>query len=206
MDLSVRLEYTAAGVAPIRYAIKADSVTINLQKTPIQIPVPQNTPQLVDFGIFRPSITLSALVDTVGGNQSETATGYEGMDKITIVQGTASSTGSPIDYYIPYKNKLEENLYQWVADDENTLWLYIGDHRYPVYNQNFGDGGTTAYGIGTDEGGTGNNWSTGGAVYSVALQQARFQMDAGREDRWICQMQFVSKARRDVTVRLFGGQ
>ena len=70
MDLAVRLEYLRSSSSitpnPVRYALKADSVTINLQKTPIQIPIPQNTPQLVDFGIFRPSITVSAIVDNVG--------------------------------------------------------------------------------------------------------------------------------------------
>ena len=40
--------------------------------------------------------------------------------------------------------------------------------------------------------------SSGGGVYQVALQQARFQKTAAREDRWLFTMQFVSKARKDV--------
>ena len=183
MDLSVRLEYTD-GTTLTRYALKVDSVTINLQKTPIQIPVPQNTPLLVDFGIFRPSVTISAIVDSVGGNQDTShAAAYKGMEKVTI---------GGVEYYMPYKNALEQNLYQWIADDENVLTLIIGDATYPVYNVD-SDGDNAS----------GTNWSTGGALYKVALQQARFQMDAGREDRWICQMQFVAAARQDVIKQVF---
>ena len=207
MDLAVRLEYLRSSSSitpnPVRYALKADSVTINLQKTPIQIPIPQNTPQLVDFGIFRPSITVSAIVDNVGGDNMVTTAGYEGMERIYVTQGTSNSLSTSVIYYVPYKNALEQELYQWIADDENTLWLYLGDHTYPVYNRQFGDGTTdSTYGI--LDLSSGSTWATGGAVYSVALQQARFQLDAGREDRWICQMQFVSKARRDVSVNTFG--
>ena len=68
MDSSVLLTYNGEESAtPIRFALKADSVTISISKTPIQIPIPQNTPQLVDFGIFRPAITVSAIVDNIGG-------------------------------------------------------------------------------------------------------------------------------------------
>ena len=138
----------------------------------------------MDFGIFRPSVTISAIVDSVGGNQDTShAAAYKGMEKVTI---------GGVDYYIPYKNALEQNLYQWIADDENVLTLIIGDATYPVYNVD-SDGDNAS----------GTNWSTGGALYKVALQQARFQMDAGREDRWICQMQFVAAARQDVIKQVF---
>ena len=185
MDLSIRLVYTD-GTNTTRYALKVDSVTVNLQKTPIQIPIPQNTPQLVDFGIFRPSITVSAIVDSVGANKDTSfPVAYKGMDKVTI---------AGVDFFVPYKNMLEQNLYEWIADDDNNLTLIIGDATYPVYNIDT-DGDTA----------NGTNWATGGGEYEVALQKARFQMDAGREDRWICQMQFVSMSRRDVIKSVFGG-
>ena len=167
-----------------RYALKADSVTISLSKTPIQVPVPQATPYIVDFGIFRPAITISAIIDDIGGNQTNSTAGYEGMDSLIVPSHPAG--GANETFYIPYKNKLEENLYLWISDDDNKLEMRIGDYTNPIYNID-SMGGTDS----------GTNWATGGATYQVALQQARFQMDAGREDRWICQMQFVTMARQD---------
>ena len=82
---------------------------------------------------------------------------------------------------------------QWIADDQNVLTLIIGDATFPAYKVKE-DGVLT----------TGDtDFATGGGTYQVALQQARFQMDAGREDRWICQMQFVAMSRRDVVPRVF---
>lgn len=187
MDLAVLLTYTA-GTNITRYALKADSVTISIAKTPIQIPVPQNTPQLVDFGIFRPAITVSAIVDNVGEGTS-LVDGVEGMQAVVI--------GGFTTYYIPYKNKLEEALYTWIADETNTLVLTVGDTTRPVYNR-------SADGSEADETGGTLFHATGGSEYEVALQQARFQMDAGREDRWICQMQFVAAARRDAAAEVSG--
>ena len=97
-------------------------------------------------------------------------------------------------FYIPYKNKLEESLYQWMTDDTNTLTLQMGDPTYPVFERN-------SAGLAQ----TGNELATGGSQYRVALQQCRFQVDAGREDRWIFQMQFVAEARFDAKVALLGG-
>ncbi len=198
MDSSVLLTYQEGEYAvntnePIRYALKADSITISISKTPIQIPIPQNTPQLVDFGIFRPAITVSAIVDNIGGStiyNSSVSTEYAGMSSISVYNALADAS---YNYYIPYKNKLEEKLYQWVADDDNVLTLIIGDASFPVWKVK--EDGTA--------GANDNNFATGGGTYQVALQQARFQLDAGREDRWICQMQFVSMSRRDVVPRVF---
>ena len=176
-----------------RYALKVDSFTITVAKTPIQIPIPQNSPTLVDFGIFRPAITLSAIVDTGPANDSTTTTGsgatlvgYQGME--TIVHGGTT-------YYIPYKNKLEDAIYNWVADNDNVLTLIVGDDTYPVYD--YDSTGAVVSGSGNDP------QATGGGSYIVALQQARFQLDAGREDRWIVQMQFVAEARYDTKARFF---
>jgi hypothetical protein len=79
-------------------------------------------------------------------------------------------------YYFPYKNKLEEAAYTWIAATVSELELEIGDATTP----------------------TGTN-HTGGGVYKVAIQQARFQVDASKEDRWTFAFQLVSKSRGDVT-------
>jgi len=116
MDLAVllyHLDKSSGSNKETYYALKVDSFTLTIAKTPIQIPIPQNSPQLVDFGIFRPAITMSAIVDNGPANTSTTTTGsgatlvgYQGME--TIVHGGTT-------YYIPYKNKLEDAIYNWVA-------------------------------------------------------------------------------------------
>ena len=98
-------------------------------------------------------------------------------------------------WYIPYKNKLEDAIYNWVADNDNVLTLIVGDDTYPVYD--YDSTGAVVSGSGNDP------QATGGGSYIVALQQARFQLDAGREDRWIVQMQFVAEARYDTKARFF---
>ena len=189
MDSSVLLTYQEGAATPTRYALKADSVTISISKTPIQIPIPQNSPELIDFGIFRPAITVTALVDNIGGDTSQTASNYQGMASISVYNALA---GASQTYYIPYKNKLEEATYAWIADDDSQLHLIVGDPSVPVYD--IKEDGSDA---------SGTPLATGGGSYRVALQQARFQLDAGREDRWICQMQFVAAARRDTIPRVF---
>jgi len=197
MDLSVLLQHldkSSGNDVYTRYALKTDSFTITIAKTPIQIPIPQNSPALVDFGIFRPSITLSAIVDNGPANDSTTSTG----SGATLVgyQGMESVVGRGETWYIPYKNKLEDAIYNWVADNDNILTLIIGDDTYPVFDHDSTGAEQTS--------GPGDNaQSTGGGSYVVALQQARFQLDAGREDRWIVQMQFVCEARYDTKLRFF---
>lgn len=186
MDLAVLITHDnseSGSTVSTRYALKVDSFTISIAKTPIQIPIPQNSPQLVDFGIFRPAITLSCIVDNAPANTT-TVAGYEGMESI-VHKG--------LSYYIPYKNKLEDAIYGWVADNNNILTLTIGDDTYPVYD--FDSDGIAV--------GNANPQATGGGSYIVALQQCRFQLDAGREDRWIVQMQFVCESRKDTKGRVF---
>jgi len=189
--LSVLLQHTD-GVTPTNYGLKADSFIVQVSKSPIQIPIPQSSPQLIDFGIFRPAITISGIVDDIGGDPSATSTSPDsngGMESFQALFGA-----SVITFYIPYKNKLEESLYQWMTDDTNSLTLQMGDPTYPVFERNAAGSPLT-----------GNQLATGGSQYRVALQQVRFQVDAGREDRWIFQMQFVAEARLDAKVALLGG-
>ena len=46
-----------------RYALKALSVAHQIGKSPIQIAIPNNTPNLLDLNMVRPTITLSLLLD-----------------------------------------------------------------------------------------------------------------------------------------------
>lgn len=157
------------------YALKCDNVSISYTKTPIQVPIPQQSPQLIDIGIYRPSISLSGVVDTQGGNSNEYTSGFEDMESFNYTRTAGyGSHASARKYYIPYKNKLEDFVTNYVYSEETPLELEWGDASVP----------------------TGNN-HTGGAVYEVALQQCRFQVDATKEDRYQFSMQFVVTSRKD---------
>ena len=162
---------------PARYgiALKCDSVAINYAKTPIQIPIPQASPELIDLGIFRPSITLSGLVD-----HASSITDNPWMDSISVTSRTSEySEGSltglyTAKYYLPYKNILENVMMSWITTNSTTIELQIGDVDTPTGNAH-----------------------TGGAIYEVAFQMVRFQQNAAQEDRWAFTMQMVAKARED---------
>ena len=160
------------------YALKCDNVSISYTKTPIQIPRPRLSPQLIDIGVYRPSVSLSGVMDTIGGNTSETTTGFEGMASFTYTRTTGSGgSGSAKKYFIPYKNKMEDFVTGQVYSEAAPLELEWGDASFPVYAS--------------------STHATGGAVYEVALQQCRFQVDATKEDRYTFSMQFVVTSRQD---------
>jgi hypothetical protein len=153
----------------IRYALQCDNFSIQIAKTPIQIPAAGMPPVIIDIGFHRPSISINGTIPTVG-NGTSSATGYEGMASFNFTRG-----GHTNAYYFPYKNILEQAATTWVYTDSNELEIEIGDAATP----------------------TGDN-HTGGGFYVVAIQQCRFQIDASKEDRWTFAMQFVCKSRDDI--------
>ena len=59
-----------------RFALKADSFSVNYVKTPIQIPIANGRdPRLIDIGQIRPTITVTGLVDTTAPGSVENVTG-----------------------------------------------------------------------------------------------------------------------------------
>jgi len=165
---------------PARYgiALKCDNVAVSYAKTPIQIPIPQNSPEIIDLGIFRPSITLSGLIESVSTNT--TVSPY--MESITVASkssddANAGTAATSTSYYLPYKNILENIMMSWITTSNVEIELQLGnaDHPYQI--------SSTAH--------------TGGAIYKIALQQCRFQQNAAQEDRWQFSLQAVAKARDD---------
>ncbi len=155
-----------------RFALKCDSFAVNIAKTPIQIPIPGSSPELLDLGIFRPSVTVSGIVDTV-------------------VPSPASYTISGQTYKVPFKNQLENAVYYWAASEDALLEIEIGDTTYPAQANS-----TDAYSSSIINPSSEASW-TGGAIYRVALQSARFGINASREDRYDFSLQFVASARED---------
>jgi|6_EtaG_2_1085325.scaffolds.fasta_scaffold30173_2 hypothetical protein len=173
-ELSVLFRNGVHADASIRFALKCDTVSVSISKTPIQIPIPQQSPELMDFGSFRPTVSIGGVVDTVQPQPTS----------ITVNGET---------YYIPFKNWLENQVYDLLASDSNPLELEIGDTSYPQtdsttkgYASNVINPNALALGY----------W-TGGAIYRVSLQQCRFGQNPGQEDRWDFTMQFVAEARQD---------
>jgi len=185
----------------IHYALKATDVAISVAKTPIQIPIPQQSPEIVDIGYFRPSITVTGLVDATGGNSSNVATsnGFAGMSSFTYTRASTitgdGGSNSAITYYIPYKNALEEAAVRWIFSSTTQLEFEVGDAKYPISSY----AGHLLAGSGTSRFlSNAGVLATGGAIYKVAIQQARFQLNAGREDRYDFSMQFVAQSRIDI--------
>ena len=78
------------------YALKCDNISISYTKTPIQVPIPQQSPQLIDIGVYRPSVSTSGIVDTTGGTTptaDQTTTLTAGINSTTLTIPVASTSG-----------------------------------------------------------------------------------------------------------------
>ena len=192
-----------SGSSTIRYALKANDIAISVSKTPIQIPIPQQSPEIVDIGYFRPSITITGIVDSVGGDyQNASTSGVAGMSSFLYTRASTMTgdggSGTAQRYYIPYKNALEEACVKWIFSSSTSLEIELGDAKFPIAS--YGGYLGTGSGSGTSrfaESET-SDLATGGAIYKVAIQQIRFQLNAAREDRYDFSMQCVSQSRIDV--------
>lgn len=166
----------------VRYALQCDNFSIQIAKTPIQVPNALNSPILIDIGFQRPSISINGTIPNGGDGVSDTA-GYLGMPSFSYTRDIVGTTTSQAAlYYFPYKNVLEAAATTWVYTADNELEIEIGDISVPAH-------GDIA---------AGDKDATGGGLYKVAIQQCRFQIDAAKEDRWTFAMQFVAKSRNDI--------
>ena len=75
--------------------------------------------------------------------------------------------------------------------------IEVGDSTYPIASYNGYLQGTSSSTRFT----TNNVQATGGAIYKVAIQQARFQVVAAKEDRYDFSIQFVAESRRHLLIR-----
>ena len=205
--LAVLLRNGSHDTATIRYALKCNDIAISYARTPIQIPIAQQSPELIDLGFVRPSLTCTGTVDTIGEDTTNTTAGVAGMASFAYTRTeTSASTGSAKwndggdsssrTYYIPYKNVLEEAVATWIyLGGDTPLQIEIGDSQYPI----------DAYGGYVNPEDTTSRFSsafnvhaTGGAIYEVAIQQGRFSLNAAREDRYDFTLQFVITRRLDI--------
>ena len=152
-----------------RYALKADSFGVSITKTPIQIPFPQNSPELIELGMFRPNITVSGTVDRDQADTPEFVTGpTKGFNN---GGGTAIANLDPYHnkYYVPTQKQLESFVTDSVYDDGSTpLQLIVQTEAGTTY-----------------------------ATYEVAVSQCRFDLAPGTEDRYSFSLSFVAKDRQE---------
>tara|TARA_R110000824_G_scaffold29786_3_gene98727 strand:+ start:2584 stop:3228 length:645 start_codon:yes stop_codon:yes gene_type:complete len=185
-----------------RFILQCDNFAVQIARTPIQMPIPGQSPTLMDFGVFRPSISISglvenqgrsAVVDSAGTFSSDAASKayYAFLQHAPFSRREGSDTIRTNNYYFPTKNILEEAAYKWKSLPGSEIELEIADASVPRYN-------TWTDGTAITGGDLQNVKPTGGGVYKVSIQQARFQVDAAKEDRWTFQMQFVARGRFDI--------
>ena len=89
--LAVLLRNGTHADATIRLALKAEQFAVTTTRTPIQVPMPHYSPLLADMGFSRPALTVSGLIDNVGGDNSNSTSGFENMESISLTDsgGTA---------------------------------------------------------------------------------------------------------------------
>ena len=168
-----------AGQGTLFYALKCENITVNYGRTPIQIAIPQNKPELVDLGIIRPTVSISGVIDAVGGDPSNTANGSASISTAAMSSFSYTLNSATISYFIPYKNALEDFIASELFTDDSPLEIQIGDPTQPISS--------------------GVNESTGGAIYKVAVQSANFSHVPAMEDRYSFAIQFVATAAQHVT-------
>ena len=168
-----------AGAASIYYALKCENITINYGRTPIQIPIPSNKPELIDLGIVRPTVSINGIVDNVGGDPSNVSNGSASISTAGMASFNYTFNSDTITYFIPYKNALEDFIASELYSDDTPLEIQVGDPSQPISS--------------------GVNESTGGTIYKVAVQSCNFAQVPALEDRWTFAIQFVAKAAEHVT-------
>ena len=178
--LSVLLRDGTHAAASTRLAHKVDSVQIVYGKSPVQVTVASGDPILLDLGISRPSIVIAGIVDTTGGDQSNTSSATDNVSGNTYAfKGMESLTIGSQTYYVPYKNYLEEKIVTWQYSEALKLQLEIGDATTPEA--------------------TSGAFATGGGIYEVAITNVNFSAAPALEDRWVFNITFMSKLREGIS-------
>ena len=66
-------------IATTRLALKAEQFSISYARTPMVTATAGSHPILLDLGINRPSITVSGIIDNIGGDSTNTTSTFEDM-------------------------------------------------------------------------------------------------------------------------------
>lgn len=125
--LSVFLRNGTHASATVRLMLKVDQFATQMSKQPILQSLPGGNPIIFDMNQIKPAVTISGLVDTIGGDLTNTDIGFWHMEKATVSGPNAAGTGVENQtYYVPYKNYLENIMATWSYSD-NKLQIEVGD-------------------------------------------------------------------------------
>ena len=105
--LSVLIRDNTHNSALVRLSLKADQLTFSYSRTPLHIAIPFSEPQIFDLGSNRPTITMSGIIDTEGGDPSNTTghtTGtsdyaFKGMSSDSLTGPDGSGGTNSKTYY-----------------------------------------------------------------------------------------------------------
>ena len=88
-----------------RYALQAEKITLSIQKNPIQIAAPKNSPYLFDLGTYKPTLNIAGIADDQNTGQTVTFGGNT--------------------YRTPTVHQLARLSTDWWYDDTQQINLYI---------------------------------------------------------------------------------
>ena len=156
------------------HVLKAESLTISLAKTPIQIAIPGTSPQLLDLNMIRPNITIGGLVENttaIGDDYTlaATATTDGGLDGDPTSAGVTANHNSLEHhgvYTYPDKAALEYYFSSEAYIPNNELALLIIDPPGTTYS-----------------------------FYNISGQSATFILAPGTEDRYSYNLVFAGGLR-----------
>ena len=131
--LSVLLRNGTHASATARLMLKTDQFATQMSKAPILQSLPSSDPIIFDMNQIKPAVTISGLVDTIGGDLTNSDIGFWHMEKATVSGPNAAGTGVENQtYYVPYKNYLENILATWAYSDDK-LQIEVGDASITEY-------------------------------------------------------------------------
>jgi len=166
----------ASADTTVRLALKAEQFALTNSRAAIQVPIPTASPLLMDLSQNRPAITVSGLIDNVGGDSTNNTTNFQTMESISL---TDANDVTKV-YYIPYKNYLEKFLVESFSFfDAGVLECEFGDATRPISTSSSAP-------------------STGGGVYECVIGQFQFTIAPGTEDRWVYSLSLPCKVRSDI--------
>jgi len=150
---------------PVNYALKVDSLNISYSKTPIQVPLPESSPLLLDLGMYRPNVTIGGLVDN-STSYGDTVT-LSTSNEVRGTSTTATDLGFNGTYTIPSKNELEDFITDEVYNEvDKDVSLIIVDPNGVDFN-----------------------------YYKVIIQSASFMMAPTTENRYTYNLTFAAGKR-----------
>jgi hypothetical protein len=156
------LDHTNASRAA-GHVIKVESLTITLSKTPIQIPLPSASPQLLDLNMIRSSITIGGLVENtapIGADYTLAATALTDGD----LDGDPTGTGVAANVEALYHHGV------YTYPDKAALEFYFTSEAYLPDNE--------MAMIIIDPSGLSYSF------YNISGQSATFILAPGTEDRY----------------------